>query len=268
MQRGIAGIGWPISKKPQDLAEYIELASSEFKSSVSSISFAVNPKIDDLFWARDPSGVYYLGKINGTWSYSDHPDDLELDIPNQIPCSWMKVGNEENVPGKIIACFRPRRTFQAIRDEKMEDFSKWLYNKLSKENYYEIEMDSFHNMNSDTFFKMISSDDCEDIVGLYLQIQENYCLIPSTCKSDTTGYEFILKHRQTKKTAAAQVKQGLINLDDTLSHSADTIYLFSTLGQVSFEKDNIIPLDKEELYHFILSNKDLLPNKILYWFNL
>ena len=156
---------------------------------------------------------YYLGRITGAWRYSDSPEDLELDIPNQIPCEWIKIGNEENVPGKIIACFRPSRTFQAIRDAKMEDFSKWLFNQKSQKNHYEIDIDfsNSRNIAASDFFKLVSADDCEDIVGLYLQVQENYFLIPSTCKPDTAGYEFILKHKVTKKTAAVQVKQGQVN---------------------------------------------------------
>lgn len=123
-------------------------------------------------------------------------------------------------------------------------------------------------MTGDDFFKLISSDDCEDVVALYLQVKKDYFLIPSTCKNNTLGYEFILKHRQTKKTAAVQVKQGCVDLDDTLSKSADLVFLFSTEGRVEANKENIVPLNKEELYQFVLSNKDILPAKILYWFNL
>lgn len=268
ISKNIAGIGWPISITPRNIQEYIERASQEYKPSISSISFSQKPKTSDLLWARDLYGVYYLGRIIGSWRYSDSPEDLELDIPNQIPCDWVKIGNEENVPGKIIACFRPSRTFQAIRDEQMEAFSQWLYNQKKQQSYYDSSLNFSEKIGVDEFFKLISSEDCEDIVGLYLQYRKNYLIIPSTCKSGTIGYEFILKHRETKKTAAVQVKQGYVGLDDSLSASADIIYLFSTEGTIEFDKKNIIPLDKEELYQFVLSNKDLLPAKILYWFNL
>jgi hypothetical protein len=132
MSRNIAAIGWPISQIPKDAEDYVKIASKEYKSSISSIPFVTKTEISDLIWARDLYGVYYLGKIEGKWRYSDNPEDIALDMQNQIQCSWIKVGNEENVPGKIIACFRPARTFQAIRDAKMEEFSQWLYNQKSK----------------------------------------------------------------------------------------------------------------------------------------
>ena len=268
MEKNVAGIGWPVSETPKSVEDYVDLARREFEYSPASIAFATKPQIYDLLWARDLYGVYYLGQIEGHWHYSDKPEDLELDIPHQIPCRWVKVGNEEHVPGKIIACFRRGKAFQAILDDKMEDFSKWLFNQKSNGIHYKIDEDFSSDISADDFFKLISADDCEDIVALYLQVCEGYCLIPSTCKRDTAGYEFILKHRETKTTAAVQVKQGCVDLDDTLSASADTVYLFSTYGQVAVEKENMVILNKEDLYRFVLSNKSLLPSKILYWFEL
>ncbi|OZI07012.1 hypothetical protein BWI93_17045 [Siphonobacter sp. BAB-5385] len=254
----IAGIGWPVPAEVSSPEAYEQAARVEYGVRVASIPFAQDPIIGDYVWARDKNGNYYLGCIQGDWYYSNDPLHLELDIPNQRACEWIKVGSEENVPGKIVACFRPAKTFQAIYDPLMESFSKWAFSGDANKKFSATR-------SSQEFFRFIGSDDCEDIVGIYLQKVKGYYLIPSSCKQTTIGYEFILKHSITSKTAIAQVKQGTVLLDDRLHGIADHVFLFCTEGVVTADSNDFTVLQAEELYAFVCQNKKILPARINYW---
>jgi hypothetical protein len=263
----VAGIGWPVKTNVLSPTEYEREAKSEYGSRVASVNFANDPEIGDYIWARDKEGCYYLGCIKGNWYYSNDPIHLELDIPNQRPCEWIRIGNEDNVPGKIVACFRPARTFQAIRDSVMENFSTWAFSRRIDGNHL-VEWLSKQPINAITFFRSIKDDDCEDIVGLYLQKIKGYCLIPSSCKLTTIGHEYILKHPITSRSAVVQVKQGVATLDERLLGKADHVFLFSTEGVVATESANITILNANELFNFTCQNKNLLPSRMDYWFDL
>lgn len=266
IQNNIAGIGWPVSSKPSSPMEYANLVKETYGKLTASAAFATKPQAGDFIWARSRNGEYYLGRLDqdqGGWYYSDRPLHLDLDIPNQRKCHWVFIGNEANVPGKIVACFRPVNAFQAINDQQMERYSEWLY--INPKGVSETVTSSSRKVEPAAFFKMISADDCEDIVGLYLQKAKGYCLIPSTCKRTTIGYEFILHHGITGKTAAVQVKQGSVALDERLIKVADRIYLFSTQGTVSAIAPNVEVISSHELYAFVIQHEHLLPQKIKFW---
>lgn len=265
-KNNIAGIGWPVEKFPSSVTEYQELAKKRYDSKPSSVNFASKPLIGEYIWARDRVGQYYLGKIMSDWYYSDNQDHLDLDIPNQRKCNWLIIGNEQNVPGKIVASFRARRTFQSIAtssdDSAMEEFSAWRFNNLpeSGRNNQNIKLPDVH-----TFFQMVSSYDCEDLVGLYLQRQYGYCLIPSSCKIDTFAYEYLLKDPETGESVGVQVKQGKNSLDNSLSKSADKIFLFTTQGSVSPVDENVTVIQPEDLFVFVTRNANLIPDSVKMW---
>jgi len=267
IENHVAGIGWPVAGNISTPSEYEQAARSQYGSRVSSIPFAYNPAIGEYIWARDKNGRYYLGRIRSDWFYSNDPIHLELDIPNQRKCEWVRIGNEENVPGKIVACFRPAKTFQAVRDSQMEDFSKWAFLHDPSRNFL-AEWLKEQRIEKKTFFSFIQPDDCEDIVGLYLQKIKGYCLIPSSCKKTTIGHEFILKHSITSQTAIAQVKQGGENLDERLRRNADHVFLFSTDGLVTSNSTDVTVLTTDELFEFVCQNRMLLPSRMDYWFHL
>ena len=173
----------------------------------------------------------------------------------------IKIGTEDAVPGKVIACFRPRRAFQAIRDERMEAFSNYLYHK--GDGGYKISLD----VSKTSFFDLINYQDCEDIVGLYLQYKHNYMIVPSSCKSDTIATEFILKHRETGDTALVQVKQGKVNLsfDGANLDGVKVMFVLSTEGQVHSTSDKISVLDSREMETFCLEHQHLMPERVLMW---
>lgn len=261
----VAGIGWSVSLPKGKVINapdgYEELAWKEYGRKVPSVNFAwCQP--DDLIWSRDSKGFYYLGRVTGSYRYNDSEEALALDIPNQLPCDWVKLPNESYVPGKVIASFRQRRAFQGINKAVLR-YSQKLYNQKKGKNYYDIKEEV---LSADTFFKMIQDDDCEDIVGLFLQAKRNYVIIPSSNKKDTQAFEYVLKHRYTGKTALVQVKQGDVDLDGNYGDREEQIFLFTTEGRVNDPSENVVVLGKEQLFDFVLENRAVLPERILVWF--
>ncbi|SKC19639.1 hypothetical protein [Dyadobacter psychrophilus] len=264
IKNNISGIGWPVSEEVKSPSEYEQAVRKKYNGSVPSVIFANKPVPGEYIWARDLNGKYYLGCIKSDWFYSNDPLHIELDIPNQRECEWIEIGSEENIPGKIIACFRPAKSFQAIHEPLMHQFTKWAFSREIDRNKFETDLTS-EGITEATFFKFIGADDCEDVVGLYLQKIKGYCIIPSSCKPATIGYEFILKHSITSQTAVAQVKQGNVGLDERLRGIADHIYLFSTNGKVQADSDDVTVLSASELFYFVCKHRNILPSRINYW---
>ncbi|MBO0932582.1 hypothetical protein [Fibrella aquatilis] len=264
----VAGIGWPVNIVPQSAQEYELAALAEYKSRCSAIAFAKKISIGHFIWTRDGHGNYYLGRVVGAWFYCNKEECNDLDIPNQIPCDWMEVGLDEKVPGKIVACFRSPRTLQSIEDEdkSMLQQSAWIFGSNTKDEL--LLHATRQELNAKDFFRLISSEDCEDVVGLYLQKMKGYCIIPSSCKKDTVGHEFILKHSETFELALVQVKQGKVPLSNKSLGKADHIFLFTTEGYASSESSNVTILSADELFSFVKQYERLLPEKIRYHFSI
>jgi hypothetical protein len=257
----VAGIGWPVEGLPKDAAEYVAMVRHRYGKRTASCTFAEQPVPGDFIWARDPAGIYYLGKVAGEWKYVDTPQSRELDIPNQRACHWIKVGNEEKVPGKVIACFRPRRAFQSISDAQLESFTAWFFEKEGKEH-----APVFPKMGLDRIFTYLNDRDCEDLVGLFIQHEYGYLLIPSSCKKDTMAIEYILKHRESGEAAVAQVKQGNVDLDDRLTGMAPKVFLFTSSGKVtSAVPESVEVISPQRLIDFCQKYPYLLPERIMNW---
>jgi hypothetical protein len=219
-------------------------------------------EVDDLIWTRDARHQYYLGRITGDWFYDISEQASAADMVNVRPCQWYKVGTAENVPGKLINCFIPGRTIQRVMDETVEQFSLIKFNELSGQPLYPVEP----RENAD-IFSLLSSEDCEDALLLYLQFRENYMLIPSSRTVSTMAYEYELVHRETKERAIAQVKNGYIdlNIDEYLGVS-EKVYLFTTKGcYVGDASVKVICIDPSDMLAFMLENRVVMPRRIQTW---
>ncbi len=265
----IVGVGWQVDNHNSSLdwIEYKKLGEKQYKDKGSKGWWpALNGiknriQINDLVWTRDKQGVYYLGKITSEWRYELGNNFKKADVVNVRSCQWIKVGTVQFVPGKVVNSFIPRRTLQKIADETIRLYSKYLFNKLDGSNFYELnKTDKFD------IFSLISSDGCEDILGLYLQLKKGYIIIPSSCKSDTTNYEYELLNKKTKEKAVVQVKNGDVNLNTTdFSNINSTIFLFTTKGKYFGKKENIHFIDPKQMENFIFSNLKMMPSKIQNW---
>ena len=111
--------------------EYIAAAEKVYGySDVSNVRYLKREvKVNDLIWTRDRDGRYYLGRVVSPWEYFANEESLQADIVNFCRCELFPLDVDE-VPGKVVACFRPPKVIQAIRDPTMGIYSQLLWNRL------------------------------------------------------------------------------------------------------------------------------------------
>lgn len=266
----ILGIGWPVNVEAgADWDAYYRAAEDRYyKQGDKGWWPAINAikhrmQVNDLCWTRDLSGLYYLGRIKSEWRYENTEENKAADVLNVRDCDWKQVGPVDAVPGKVINSFIPSRTVQRVDSESAEIYSAFLYNSLSSDYKYSL------NPQEADLLSLISSEDCEDLIGLFLQ-EAGYRLIASSCKASTAAYEFVMKHRTTGESVIAQVKQGEIDMDiSDYSSMPCKVFLFTTRGQyIGSPADNVVCVQAEQIRQFIHDHTAMLSDRIKKWMSI
>lgn len=277
IQKGVLGVEWGFVDgldQGLDRQEYERLARAQrygqddlrgWSAAFNALAYRMN--CDDLCWAKDLAGDYFLGRVTGNWQYYGHiPEFKEKAICQGRPCEWLRVGKEDAVPGGIRSRFIKGMTIQRIDPEErtLVAFSEFAFNRLVGENRYSL------SVQSPNLWSLLSADDIEDVVGLYLQYDRGYLLIPSTCKKGTARFEYFLVHRESGTTAAAQVKSGGVPLNkDDYALDEIAVYLFATsetyLGQ---DHSNVQCITRTQMEQFLVEERQVLPQNIKTWLDL
>ena len=217
--------------------------------------------VGDLCWSYDEDYNYYIGRIEGHWEYRSTSAYRKADVVNIRPCRWFRTGGVDSVPGKVLGNFRVSATVQQVDDKTAAFYTRWKYSQLSETAFETAHIDE------PNLFSLISPDDCEDIVGIYLQETRGYRLIPSTCKRDTPRTEFVL--RNAKGRAHVQVKQGVnetLDREDYRDYDPSDPcewFLFATSGKYTGGIcDHVHCLDPIELRDFALKNRSLMSRRV------
>ena len=118
-------------------------------------------------------------------------------------------------------------------------------------------------INSDNFHLSIGDEDLEDLMAHFMSIKnKGYIFLPSSCKKNTPGIEYIMYDPISEKTIACQTKVNRrIDVGYYLSNEAynayKTIYLFSGAGYENYkpsELKNVHIVSPEELFDVLKSN--------------
>lgn len=271
IDNNLLGVGWPVDGgyTGMDWNKYYDLGNKQYRSkgdkgwwpAVNAMHNRMN--INDFCWTRDRNGIYYLGRISGDWEYCEADEYKQADIVNFRPCDWISVGGVDAVPGKVLNSFRAGRTVQRIHDQTVALYSHYVY-----ADDFELPDDASDKLE---LFSLVSDEDCEDFVGMYLQLEHGYALIPSTCKKDTKNTEFVLKNYKGEE-AYVQVKQGKgINKDEypQASEHPRKWFLFSTNGEYyGKDKDHIYCFEPSVIKEFVIKNQKVLSRRVQQWFSL
>ena len=266
--KNIVGIGWPVDEAPKDKEEYFSLGKAKYTDKWAlgwrraTNDFILRMDVDDLVWVRSGVGEYYLGRIKDVWEYRGSKEYQEADVVNVRSCPWFPVGTLSHVPGKISASFRAGSTMQRVIQESAIIYSKYLFNQLIGSEVYSRELKPEADI-----FSLLSDEDLEDLVGLYLQLKLGYLIWPGTCKRDTPLVEFELVSKDGKIKASAQVKSGetVINMDDFVDCKG-LVYLFAACEQyIGTAKENFIQIPKADLDNFMHDHEAALPRRIQEW---
>ena len=179
-------------------------------------------------------------------------------------CEWHRVGVDDLIPGKVVNNFIGGQAVRIVKGESVNLYSCYLFNKLAGKSIY-----SFPEQGHDVdLLSLISSESCEDLVGIYLQ-EKGYRLIASSCKRSTMNYEYVLRHRESHAPAIAQVKQGAHDFDIqeySEGHPGLEVFLFTTRGEYRGEKTpRVHCLNANEMRDFALQNRNIMSGEIQSW---
>ena len=261
-------MGWAVEETGKSCLswdEYIAAAENKFgHRDVSSVRYLKREvKVNDLIWTRDRDGRYYLGRVICPWEYLANEESLQADIVNFCRCELFCL-DVDAVPGKVIACFRPGKTFQPIRDQTVALYSQLLWNRRSNTDHYALESQAITDI-----YAFLDDQATEDAVAIYLQMR-GWLLVPESRQVDTMGYEYVLINRETLERAVVQVKSGntLLNRDcySWSDFGKEKVFLFQSYGKYTgSDHKKVECIDPKELRSFIFSNRELLPQSIKHW---
>lgn len=236
--------------------------------------FTQDIKLGDLIWMRY-EGIYYLARFNSESKviYTCTEETMERDACIQITnVNWQKIGDESAVPGAVTTAFIAGFTLSRIHNEGVEEFSEFIYDKMTGENYY---ADTKLTFNQDNFYSSISPSDCEDLLCMYLNKEYGYVVIPSTNKKSTKLYECVLLDPKTGKNIFIQVKNGETDIKaEKYLHLDGDVYLLTTKGKITnYDRKNhknIKVVDPKELFDYLHREdfQNYLPQSIKYWIEL
>ena len=261
-------IGWSwLSKdiKLDDFQEFYNRIKKKNGKAHPAINVFRDAKIDDLFWTRDLSGNYWICKVK---SSAIVVCDTHLDIGSVIPVDAFNVGMQ--VPGQIKSSFnRPLGgTIEKIRDKSIIEYSKLIFNKFSKKNYFEV------TTYSGGLLDNLPEFDLEELVISYLQIKENYYVLSNSIANKSTTIkiecEMLSRDIRNPRKAVVQVKGKKareLNALEFKQYVDDgyLVYLYApkiiNLDQI----ENVIQVEDSDLLAFYEENKLIIPRSITQW---
>ena len=155
-------------------------------------------------------------------------------------------------------------------------------------------------MNMNVFYSLLSPNDCEDLLYFFFYHKFKYIAIPSTNKTNTQTYEFVmLSPKNRERKIYIQVKNGDSEIVDLYLEDYQKldgkVYLLTTGGKIYQKKDKkevlkiefknnsfmkkigstntnkkIYAINPEALYEFAKeaykNESILMPHSILQWF--
>jgi hypothetical protein len=268
IENDLVGFGYPVDPAEDLLAweiyyrrgleVYHNKGVTEWQPAVEAIRRRM--VVGDLCWARHRSGKYYVGRIMGTWEYRNGPANRNANVVNTRFCDWQDAGDAFNVPNAVLSSFRNSAPLERIDGDGIEAFSSFRFNGLTQKSVYEF------SQRTCDLFSVMGPEECEDLIGIYLQMQ-GFLLLPGSCKTDASRFAFLLKHQTSGQHAAVQVQQGYEAINPSVYENFDgEVFLFQTNGLYTGETpSNVKCLTPEEIQEFCLSNTEALPANLQRW---
>ena len=267
-------IGWSCGDfKTDDYSEFYDTVVAYVHGQKRRLNPALNifkdACVNDLFWTRDLNGVYWICRVTEPAKAYLNKD---LDIGAVLPVKAYAFGLE--VPGQIKASFNRSRggIVERLKDSTIIEYSKYVYNKLSKKDYYEVNLNIANNI-----IDNLPAFELEELVISYIQIVEGYYLLSNSIanKSTTVKIEcqFISRDINNVKKAVVQVKAKQATALDALSFKAYEdkgyyIYLYAPNIENMEKMKNVIKITPKELQDFYGKYKAILPESITQFENL
>lgn len=262
LKNQVLGVGWRVDglRATQNWEEYEARAKLVHKDLQVCRYIHKWVSAGDLVWTRDPTGQYYLARGKSGWEYwtTKESRDLDIDIANVFRCEIRQV-DIDDVPGKVVACFRAPRTFQEIADARAREYSKYLWNVLNNSDDYEVEAAAYRDV-----FMMLEAEEVEDVVFLYLQ-HRGWRVVPHSRKGDSMAFEYLCVDPETGNVAGTQVKTGAATLEPNVfvREDLDKVFLFQSGGHCAgTAPKGVEVITRDEIEEFLREAWSWLPGAL------
>lgn len=283
LNNSVAALGWSLDRLSEaernnikTFDEYLNQGRAYYKKELSCPKRFHNVEIGDLIWLRH-KGIYSLGRVseNTKWQFNTSDEATKIDACNQLTnIKWYNslpysnnLFDEASVPGAISTSFILGSAFEKIHKSGVQEYSCLLYDKLAGTNYYpNITLE----LKEECFYSLLSTDDCEDLLCLWLYKKYGYICIPSTDKKGTQTYECVLIDPKNGNHIYIQVKKGNDDLDtDDYKDLKGEVWLLTTNGKIfnSGKNQNVKEASSKELFDFAFSKEsdNILSDSIKTW---
>ena len=271
--KNIYAIGWAVEKdaQPQSFEDYKKKYSGDKSGWEKAVDVMAEIKSGDFIWSRRrASGQYMLTKVKYDVTANTAKDFYAVEEAGKynlsVICEEWKPLNLDQVPGLVVSKFAHGtikhcccKNDRKLEEKYIEPYCRYLYDGIKPEGF------------DITALKLLlHPDDEEDLLGIMLQ-KQGYILYPSTNKSGTAAYEYMLvkKEKGKIKKAIVQCKMGkeTINMDDLRSNEDFDIYCVTDEGKVENKSDkdkNLTVMKLDDLLQWAKDeeNYDLLPDRI------
>jgi hypothetical protein len=89
--------------------------------------------LGSFVWTRDPDGLYWLGRITGSYFHDTDAAAAAVDLVHVRECRWLAQPLlEPNVPAAVVATFnRGGRNFQQTHDSSVGAQSERVWDELT-----------------------------------------------------------------------------------------------------------------------------------------
>jgi len=251
-RNGFLGVGWRTesNQSTADWEQYFSEASKIHNN--LNVCKYINKWVSrgDLVWTRDINGQYYLARVRSGWEYWVGQESVErdIDIANIFRVDFQNVAIDQ-VPGKVTACFRAAKTIQKIADEKVTEYSKYLWNNCTDSKVYDVD-----NSRLSDVFMMLDDEETEDQ-------SRGWYVVPNSRKADTMSFEYLALNPKTGERALTQVKTGNVNLNrEEYFRYPYKVFLFQSNGlYCGKEAENVCCITRQELNDFLSQSLEWLP---------
>lgn len=253
----ILGVGWRINEgnNTNSWEEYEGQAQHIHKNLNQCRYIYNNVRPGDLVWTRDLDANYYLAQVLSGWEYfeTEFSINANIDIANIFRYKKIFRLELEEVPGSVVNAFIKGHTIQRILNPKASAYSKYIWNKKTGCDIYNVEY-------TWDIFTLLDPEQVEDLVFLYLQTLGWY-VVPSSRMVNTMRFEYMVLRPDNRDRGFVQVKTGDTQLFPIMyANDPGTIFLFQSnefyVGEIPL---NVTCIKRVDLLEFVKQSLTWLP---------
>lgn len=271
LDRGIVFLGWPVElDSTTDSRTVRDALRGRYRTAaVNTVMRFVDAPSGDFVWTRAPRGTYRLARFTDTeYRYDASARATGLSANHQRSVEWADGACEDrDLPRAVIVPFTGRRpAFSSLSGVDAEDAARETLALWEVLNGRRPEPRS---RTDEQALRALGFYDMEDLVYVWMQIAEDWIVVPSARAVNTPLYEYDMVSRDGRRRAKVQVKTGSETFDVALSrpNEPDTL-LYYYADAMDLEDEQFRKITHQDLIGLTASHPAVLSSRIQRWFGI